>query len=127
MGGRDWVNATNSVNTGIGVGTGVLGGNYGLTAKHTFKYGVRQGAKIVSASERTAIHFSHSMKVAGTLGRVNIITGTIGVAYSTNQAISDYNEGGWNQVNAWDVSDALVGAGGRLIYDLATAKYYYGN
>lgn len=95
-GGRDWVNATNSVNTDIGVGTGVLGGNYGLTAKHTFKYGVRQGAKIVSASERTAIHFSHSMKVAGTLGRVNIITGTIGVAYSTNQAISDYNEGGWN-------------------------------
>lgn len=65
------------------------------------------------------MHFSHSMNVARTLGRINIITGTIGVVYSTNQAISDYNEGGWNQVNPWDVSDAFIGAGGVTVGGLA--------
>jgi hypothetical protein len=153
QGGRDWFNTANNVNTGIGVGTGVLGGSYGLNANQTFKYGVRQGGKIIPASQRTAIHFSHSMKVAGALGRANIITGTAGTVYSGYQAVVDYQEGGLSGVNPWDVSDALLGAGGvavgglamfgivsnpvgwgvgigvglyfggRLIYDLATTKH----
>ena len=83
------------VNTGLGGLSGLFAGNYGLTANQTFKYGLRQGGKIISSSRRTAMHFSHSMNVARSFGRVNLITGTIGVAYSTNQVISDYNEGGW--------------------------------
>jgi hypothetical protein len=152
-GSNEWIGSVFNANIGLGSVSGVFGGNYGLTANHTFNYGARQGGKIISASQRSALHFSHSMKVARTLGRVNIITGTIGVTYSANQAISDYNEGGWNQVNTWDVSDALVGAGGvtvgglamfgivsnpvgwgvgigvglyfggRLIYDLSSTKY----
>lgn len=108
-GGRDWVNTANNINTGIGVGTGVLGGNYGLTANQTFKYGIRQGNKIISASQRTAMHFSHSMKVAGVLGRINIVTGTIGTIYSGSQVYSQYQDGGWQSVNLWDAGDTLMG------------------
>lgn len=91
-----------------------------------------------------------SLKIARGLGRVNIVTGVIGTAYSANQVVTDYQAGGWEQVNGWDVTDTAVGAagvgvsigvaigivsnpvgwvvgigtglyfGGRLIYDLVT-------
>jgi hypothetical protein len=110
----------NNINTSIGVVTGVLGGNYGLTANQTFKYGQRINGKLVTAAELTVAHTAHSMKVANTLGRVNLVTGVLGSAYSTGKAISDYNKGGWQNVNGLDVADAAVGWGSVGVGVLAT-------
>ena len=120
QGGSNWVNTTNNINTGIGVGTGVLGGNYGLTANQTFRYAQRINGRVVSAAELTAAHTLQSLKVAEALGRVNLVTGVLGSAYSTGKAISDYNRGGWNNVNGLDVADAGVGWAGVGVGVLAT-------
>ncbi len=61
-----------------------------------------------------------SLKVARGLGRVNVITGVLGTAYSANQVITDYQAGGWGQVNGWDVSDAVVGGGSLVVSGLVT-------
>ncbi len=107
-GGTDWGGIANDINTGVGVGIGVLGGNYGLTANQTFRYA--QGGQ--SAKALSAAHTAHSLKVARAFGRVNVITGILGTGVSINNVVTNYQQGGWNQVNGWDVSDALVGTGG---------------
>ena len=108
-----------NINTGIGVISSTLGGHYGLNSTQTFKYAIRQGGRVISAQQRTAIHLANSMKIANFLGRVNIVTGIFGTYHSGNMALTAYQEGGWEQVNAWDVSDAFVGAGGVVVGGLA--------
>jgi hypothetical protein len=101
--------------TGLGVTTGIIGGNYGLTRNHAYRYAY--GGK--TARQLTALHFTHHMKVANFLGRVNIVTGIIGTYHSGSMALSAYQEGGWEQVNPWHVSDAVIGAGGVVVGGLA--------
>jgi hypothetical protein len=101
-----------NVITGLGVGSGILGGNYGLTAQQTFIYAERINGRVVSAAELTVAHTVQSLKVANALGRINLVTGVLGSAYSTGKAISDYNQGGWHNVNGLDVADAGVGWAG---------------
>jgi RHS repeat-associated protein len=120
QGGSGWVNDANNVNTGLGVGSGVFGGNYGLTANQTFRYAQRINGRVVSAAELTAAHAAQSMKVANALGRINVITGVLGTGYSAAKVYSDYNKGGWNNVNGLDVADAGVGAGGLVVSGLVT-------
>ncbi|MGI8891919.1 MAG: RHS repeat domain-containing protein, partial [Bacteroidia bacterium] len=103
-------------NTGIGALAGSFGGLYGLTSDYVFKYGKRLAdGTILSNVDITNAYKSKQLKVAGALGKVNIVTGTIGAAASGAKAISDFNEGGWTQVNGWDVSDALIGGGGAVV------------
>ena len=104
----------------MGVASGVIGGNYGLTANQVFKYGQRITGRIVSSAELTAVHAAQSLKVANALGRLNLATGVLGSAYSTGKAISDYNQGGWQSVNGLDIIDAGVGWGGVGVGVLAT-------
>jgi RHS repeat-associated protein len=120
QGGSDYINTANNVNTGIGVGTGVLGGNYGLTANQTFRYAQRINGRVISAVELTAAHTAQSLKVANALVRLNVVTGVLGTGYSTAKAFSDYNKGGWDNVNGLDVADAGVGAGSLVVSGLVT-------
>ncbi|NLF41623.1 MAG: hypothetical protein GX587_02910, partial [Bacteroidales bacterium] len=113
-------NTANNINTGIGVGSGLFAGNYGMTANQIIRYAERIKGEVVSAAELTAAHTAQSMKMANALGRLNIVTGTLGSAYSTGKVISDYNSGGWQNVNGLDVADAAIGWGGVGVGVLAT-------
>jgi hypothetical protein len=108
------VKKANDTNTGIGAATGILGGNYGLTADQPIKYGQRIGGKVRSAPLLSRASRMQSMRIAGVLGRINFVTGVLGTLYSMNQIRLDYNKGGWEQVKGTDISDAAIGTAGVL-------------
>jgi RHS repeat-associated protein len=116
----EWINTADNVLSGIGVLPGLLEGNYGLTANQTFRYAQRINGRVVSAAELTAAHTAQSLKIANSLSRFNLVTGVLGTGYSVAKAFTDYNIGGWNNVNGLDLVDAGVGAGGLVLSGFVT-------
>jgi RHS repeat-associated protein len=105
----DWL--VNS-NAGAGAVSGLLGGDLGFAANHKIKYAQRINGKVRSPQVLSRAHRMTTLKVVRGLGRVNLVTGVLGTAYSATEAISDYQAGGWDKVDGWDVTDAVVGAAG---------------
>ena len=108
------IDLANNANNIIGAGTGILGGNYGLTASQSVRYAQRIDGRMRSAAVLSRASSMQSLSVAKTLGKVSVVGGALGVINSGVNIYNDFNSSGngFGDVNGWDVTDAFVGGVG---------------